>query len=106
MSDETSIEQSKALNDQMRCGLLASPNGDIMIMHDKKLPSHLEWIEFNKEDNKLYLIDENGMATDLGLTIDEAMRKNLSHGVEVLLTELNDSKIVSQQKVSIVVQNY
>lgn len=108
MSDDNTHLQNAAqsLNDQMRCGLLASPNGDIMIVHDQRLPSDLEWIEYNQKDNRLFLINDEGHPMDLGLNIDEAMKKNLCHGVEVILAQISDTKIVAKQKVSIVIQDY
>ena len=106
MSEDISSYPSVLLKDQMSCGLLASPNGDIMIVHDKTLPSSLEWIEYHKDDGKLNLIDEDGNLIDLGIAIDDAMSKNLSHGLEVILAQLNGTQIIATKKVSIVIQDY
>lgn len=94
------------LSAQMKCGLLATPKGDILILHEKRLPYDLEWVECSVDNKMVYLIDELGNMHDLGVEINDSMIKNLSSGIEITLMQLNEDEIVKVQKVSLIIQNY
>lgn len=90
----------------MRCGLFTNAKGEILIIHDQEIGSPVQWIEYHKKDNQMFLIHENGVSQDLGILIDPKMQGNLLHGMNVVLSYLKDKKIVSSQKVSLLIQDY
>ncbi|NCC61793.1 MAG: hypothetical protein EOM12_12835 [Verrucomicrobiae bacterium] len=94
------------LGTTMRCGILSNEQGEILIIHDQKIAVTVQWVEFNKNNNKLYLIHDDGTSQDLGIALDSQMKKNLARGVEVTFALLQDKTIVSRHKVSLVVQDY
>ena len=105
MAEDTS-PQNASLHEEMKCSIISNPQGDIIIFHDREIRSDIQWIEFNPDEDQLYLVHEDGMPQSLGISLNPQMRSNLTHGLEVSLVLMVDEKPVSEQVVTIVVQNY
>lgn len=108
MLDKDTLDNpvNEPLNTEMRCGILTNANGDILILHDHDISAPVQWIEYDCEDNQLFLILENGKLQDLGLHLDDKMKGNLVQGLEVTLAKVADKKIQSSQKTTIVIKDY
>jgi hypothetical protein len=104
MSDQNSIINS--LNEEMRCGMFTNKEGQILIVHDKDLTSPIQWAEYDRADNKLSLIHEDGTVQELGLEIDTKMQRNLLQGKEVKITKKENKKIRSSMKAPIIIKDY
>ncbi|NCT41052.1 MAG: hypothetical protein GW778_05275 [Alphaproteobacteria bacterium] len=94
------------LNNEMRCSIVSNSTGDILILHDQKLRSDIQWIDFDVDAKTLSLIHEDGSPQDLGIVLDAKMVSNLSNGLEVSLVRMDNDKAVSRQRVIIVIQEY
>ena len=100
------IEPQIPLNEQMRCGVFTNAKGDVLIVHDQKISGELEWVEYNKTESTISLIQDDGGIIDLGIAVDDKMKKNLAHGLMVSLAFIQDKEIVSSQKITMVIQDY
>jgi hypothetical protein len=108
MPDKNSPDFSttEPLNTAMRCGIFTNAKGEILIIHDQEIKGSVQWIEYHKDNNQIFLIHENGTSQSLGLPVDNKMQGNMLHGIEVTLAYLKDKKVISSQKVSLVIQDY
>jgi hypothetical protein len=96
----------KSLQEETRCGILSNAKGEIMILHEGKLTSALQWIEFDESLDDLCLVHEDGHIQKLGLTLDKNMRSNLARGTEVQLVEVLENNIQNSYKLSLIIKDY
>ena len=94
------------LTEEMRCGIFTNAKGEILIIHDKDMPSDVEWIEYNTIEDQFSLIHHDGQTQDLGIKFDTKIKQNLLHGTEVTLALMLDKKIVSSHKAVFVIKEY
>lgn len=97
---------NEPLNTEMRCGILTNAKGEILILHDQDISAAVQWVEFDSENDKVYLVLENGRLQSLGFHIDAKMKSNLMQGLEVTLVKLADKKIQSSQNATIIIKDY
>jgi hypothetical protein len=94
------------LNEAMKCGIFTNKDGQILIIHRKKMIDSVIWVEYEQEKNTLTFVFEGGTTQDLGLEINPSMKNNLAHGVEVTLALMVNQKVLSTQKVAVVIKDY
>jgi hypothetical protein len=61
----------------------------------------VDYIQYNQKDDKFTLIFENGKMQDIGITLNEKISADLSHGLQVTLAYFVDKKIQSSQTVTL-----
>lgn len=105
---EDTLENSilKNLSEEMRCGILTNPKGEVLIVHEQEVGCPIQWVEFDPSENTFSLIHEDGRIQDLGIELDDKIKNNLSHGQEVTLAHLVNKEIKSTQSVTFVVRDY
>ncbi len=96
----------KALSQKMKCGLLSSDEGDLLILHDKELDTTIQWVEFKPDIKELHIIHENGASQNLGVLLDDMTIENLERGQIICLAYVRDQEILNTQNVSLIIQNY
>jgi hypothetical protein len=108
MSDQNTTQTPvlETLNSEMRCGLFTNKEGSLLIVHDKKIRSPVEWVEYDHCDESLSLIHNDGSIQELGLKIDKKTHGNLLHGKEVTIARIEKKEIKSSIKVPIVNKEY
>lgn len=97
---------SQHLSKEMRCGIFSNEHGQITIIHDQEIKESVQWVEYNQQDNQLFIIHENGMPQDLGIEIQGQMKENLIGGIEVIMLQLRDEKLVNHRSLTIIIQDY
>ncbi|MGH1402879.1 MAG: hypothetical protein ACRBDL_01410 [Alphaproteobacteria bacterium] len=90
----------------IKCGAFTNKQGDILIAHDVPLPSRVLWVEYDQTDDSFSLIHRLGRIQDLGIKMTEKMRENLEHGKLVQIAHLEEKKVRTAQKVTLVIRNY
>lgn len=102
------LEQSDppTLSRQMRCGMFSNGRGEIMLVHDQEIPQSVEWVEYDKMTGKISLIHEDGSLRYLGIDLDSRTKSNLRHGINIIMSLIQNSKIIKSNRVSLVVQDY
>lgn len=105
-SEPPRATQFGPLNTETRCCILSDPHGKIIIVHDKEIRSELQWVEYDRQEHTLNLIHEEGQIQDLGIRLNEAMRKNISHGSEITLVKLESGKLHEERKLVLVIKDY
>ncbi|MBK9585729.1 MAG: hypothetical protein KA099_07395 [Alphaproteobacteria bacterium] len=105
-SDPPPDWQLGPLSAETRCCILSDPHGTIIIVHDKDIQSELQWVEYDRQDQTLSLIHDEGQIQDLGIRLNDAMRQNISQGCEITLVKLENGKLQDEQRVVLVIKNY
>lgn len=77
-----------------------------MLVHDKEIPAPVEWMEYDRETGKISLVHEDGSLRYLGVELDNKTRENLKHGINIVMSLIQNSKLIKSIRVSLVVQDY
>lgn len=94
------------LNKEMRCGVFTNSHGQSLIVYDQEITSPIQWVEYDKSDNQLYLVHEDGIPQPMGIDISAAVQDHLLHSQEVMLARVSEKKIIQQNFVPIVIKDY
>jgi hypothetical protein len=86
--------------------MLSSPDGEILIAHERPIEGVIQWIEYDVARNSFMIIHEGGRVQDLGLKINEVMQDNISNGRKVMLVHMVGGEIQSGQRALLVVRDY
>ncbi|MEM8834019.1 MAG: hypothetical protein AAGB32_05715, partial [Pseudomonadota bacterium] len=92
MSD---ITHEDNCDSKMDCGVFTSKEGNILIVHDKPLQSDVEWVQYDPEHQKIYIVCDDGELLDTGIDLNQDTLSHLSNGQKVFLSLVQDKKIVS-----------
>ncbi len=108
MTDDDIIENLvlDPLSKSGRCGIFTNANGQILIIHSDELESSIQWLEYDKADNTLFVIHENGGTQDLGLAIDPKAQSNILQAAEVTMAHFANKKIQSSQTITLIIREY
>lgn len=87
------------LSSKMRCGIFTNAQGEILIIHDRKITSTVDYIEYDPQEKSFSLIYDDGKMQELGVEFNEKIKDNLLHGSEVTLARMKNKKIISSQKI-------
>jgi hypothetical protein len=93
------------LSESMRCGIFSNSKGEVLIIYNYTLETTVQWLEFHVGDRSLSIIHETGKIQDLGIKIDNKMKKNIMKCQEVSMAQISDNKIQKTQKISLIIQN-
>ncbi len=96
----------RSLSSEMRCFILSDPKGTIVIVHDKDIRSELQWVEYDAQDHSLSLIHEEGQVQDLGIKLNETMRANILHGMDIKLVKLENKVLYPEQSTILIIKDY
>jgi hypothetical protein len=96
----------RSLAEMMRVSLLIHKDGLLWIMHDKPLPGVLEWMEYDGDEGKLYLVSETGALLDLGFPLNKAFRTQLMKSKHLMTVHVADKKIHDMKIVPVVVRKW
>lgn len=91
------------MNTTMRCGIFTNAKGEVLIVHDREMKQSIQWIEYHVDNNRIFLIHENGASQDLGFQIDKKAKSHILKSTQVVLAYLKHKKVVSSVTVSLVV---
>ena len=94
------------LNTQMRCGVFTNAQGQVFVVHDRNIPAPVDWAEYDESERKLFLILNDGVTQDLGVTINQKMHNNLMEGEEITLAKIVKGTFSAVQTVSLIVKDY
>lgn len=95
-----------SMDAEMKCCALTTPDGGILICHDKETYSPVYWVEYDKSDDSFTFIYKGGTVQPLGLKINKQMRENMSHGERVTIAHMVDTEIKSTQIALLIVKDY
>lgn len=70
------------LAQQMHVDFLCNEKGSAWLLHSKPLPALLKWIEYDFEDEAVTLVFRQGQVMQLGLSIPDGMKKDLTGAKE------------------------
>lgn len=96
----------KNLSTQVKCGIFTNKQGDILIVQDSPLSSEIKYVEYDPANNSFSLVYTNGFTQNLGIDINENMKKNLKQGKEVNFAYIANEKIQSVHTAMLLIQNY
>ena len=93
------------LDEEMRCGMFTNAQGNLLIVHDRAFQAVVEWLEYDRVENKLFLVYAEGQIQALHFDIDHKMAGNLALGTEVMLIQLSNKVIQSSKTVMVIIRD-
>lgn len=78
-----------ALHSYMSPDLLASADGQVMLIHEKPLPAPIWWADYDPEYNQLIFVTVTGQIVGLGAPIPPSIDVFLRLGQDIALVEIN-----------------
>lgn len=102
MTKSSHVTQS--LKKSMKCGIFTNKEEQILLVHREEIIEPVIWVEYDKNNNTLTLVYEDGGTQDLGLDINKGMKDHLAQGKNVTLALLIDKEIVSRQETALVIK--
>lgn len=94
------------LDSQTGCGLITTADGQVAITHERLLPGHVEWVEYDPKTTELSIIYEEGKIQSLGIALDKASAENLANGSTINLIRVKGAKAFSTREVVYIVKDY
>ncbi|MCB9988207.1 MAG: hypothetical protein H6868_02605 [Rhodospirillales bacterium] len=61
----------KPLVTQMHFDLVVNEQGQAWVLHDKPLPSVLQWVEYDRQESTLTLILQGGKLQNIGMNVEK-----------------------------------
>ncbi|MDH5721773.1 MAG: hypothetical protein OEY94_00415 [Alphaproteobacteria bacterium] len=111
MSEENiplpSVEDMPVLRDAaegMQLDLIVGDRGEVYILHAKPLPEPVNWVEYDREVLKLYLISDKGRIQGVGLKVKKRLDEIISAARQVCLIHCKNGDIVHAYEMPLVHQ--
>ena len=77
----------------MGIDVVANDKGEIWIMHDTPFKGMLNWVEYDLDDGGITFVKDSGIVQDLGMKIQQPIRKVLKKVNKVFTMCIEDGKI-------------
>lgn len=107
MADFETSPILQSLSDEMTSCTFTNAAGDIVIAYTEEMTSPVSWIEFDTSTNDFHLINDDGQMQPLSSgEISADMKNNILTSKEAILMRVKDKKILSLDKVSVIIKDY
>lgn len=94
-----------ALHSYMSPDLVANTNGQVMLIHEKPLPTPIWWVDYDPEYSQLIFVTITGQIIDLGVNVPPVIGGYLRHGRDIAIVEIDmNGKVLNVQERKIVVR--
>lgn len=70
--------------------LAVSPEGQLVVFHDKPFDEGIEWLEFNAEASSMLVVTGRNRIQPLGFMIPQQMRKKIKRSKNAMLLHVVD----------------
>ena len=94
-----------SLMSQMKVDLAISPDSDVWLVHDKKLPEVLKWVEYDLDLETLVLVSLSGKIQDFGMRVPPTVKKYLRRAKTVCVVFQGEEFVNDMSIVPLVVRD-
>lgn len=82
-----------SLVESMNVNLVVNDTGKIFILHDKKFPCVMNWVEYDTDSGQLALVAHDGTMIDFGMIIQSPIRKRMMNATDISTLLVGDNRI-------------
>ena len=90
---------------QMQVELVVNDSSNIWVLHDKPFPAILQWAEYDRDENNLIFVTDDGLMQDLGMVIPEAVADVILECDQLCAMYMNDGKVSDMGMIPIMVRD-
>lgn len=96
----------RSLAEMLRLSFFIHEDGLLWLIHEGALPEPLEYMEYDGDDHKLYLVSKTGNVLDLGLPLTDAFREHLLQSKHVMAVNYTRMRVQDMTIVPVVVRKW
>ena len=104
-----SVEELPVLTNlcaQAKFSLTVMSNGHIYLFHENKFREPLNWVEYDAEMNRMFLVTIKGRLQELGIKADKDIVEYITKSNYIYVVRIQDGREVTVLQMPLLIQDY